>query len=73
MLKTNFLILTESEILPNMIRAINRGAYLVKFTFLSISENEFFQEIKCDGITSLHGIHVYDYIEFLKKLFVYII
>ena len=26
--------------------------------FLLISENEFFLEIKRDGITSLHGIHV---------------
>ena len=24
---------------------------------LMISENEFFHEIKCDRITSLHGIH----------------
>ena len=29
-----------------------------KIQFLLISENEFFHEIKCDGITSLHGIHV---------------
>ena len=27
--------------------------------FLSISENEFFYEIKRDGITSLHGIHIF--------------
>ena len=25
--------------------------------FLSLSENEFFHDIKRDGITSLHGIH----------------
>ena len=31
---------------------------MLEFRFLSISENEFFHEIKRDGITSLHGIHV---------------
>ena len=29
-----------------------------KMHFLLILENEFFHEIKSDGITSLHGIHV---------------
>ena len=28
-----------------------------KMYFLLISENEFFHEVKRDGITSLHGIH----------------
>ena len=29
-----------------------------KMHFLLISENNFFHEIKRDGITSMHGIHV---------------
>ena len=31
--------------------------------FLLISENEFFYEIKCDGITRLHGIRDKDLVE----------
>ena len=30
---------------------------ILKFHFLLMSENEFFNDIKRDGITSLHGIH----------------
>ena len=35
------MIFTGSEILPNMVEAVNR-----------CGENEFFHEIKCDGIIS---------------------
>ena len=34
-----------------------RGFLFDKINFLSISKNEFFHEIKHDGITSLHGVH----------------
>ena len=40
--------------LPNMIGAV---IIFSKMHFLLISANEFFPEIKRDGITSLHGIH----------------
>ena len=40
-----------------MIRAGTALIIFGKIHFLLISENEFFHEIKRDGITSFHGIH----------------
>ena len=34
--------------------------------FLIISENSFFHEVKRDGITSFHGIHV---VKFFKRMY----
>ena len=36
--------------------------------FLLISENEFFHEIKLDGITSLHVIHVFIDLSIIKAM-----
>ena len=63
MKKTHFLILAGSVFCQKMTKAVNRSAvnrlshFFGKIHFLLISENEFFQEIKRDGITIFHGIH----------------
>ena len=40
-----------------MIGAVTAPIIFGKVHFLLISANEFFHEIKRDGITTLHGIH----------------
>merc|ERR1719498_870629 len=42
-----------------MIGSIPALIIFCKIHFLLISENEFFHEMKCDGITSFHGIHAH--------------
>ena len=37
---------------------------MIRVNNLSISENEFFHEIKRNGITSLHGIHVWHVVSY---------
>ena len=41
----------------NLIGAVTAPVIFSQIHFLLISANEFFPEIKRDGITSLHGIH----------------
>ena len=55
--KTQFSDISRKCILPNMITVESALVIFGKMHFLAISENEFFHEIKRDGITSLHGIH----------------
>ena len=45
-------------ILPNMLGTVPTLIIFGKRHFLLRSENEFILEIKRDGMTSLHGIHV---------------
>ena len=46
------------QFLPNMIGVVFAPIICGEMHFLLISENLFFHDIKRDGITSLHGIHV---------------
>ena len=50
--KNPFLISAGSALLPSMINAVTVPIIFGKTHFLLISENEFYHEIKCNGITS---------------------
>ena len=54
----SFSDISRKCILPNVIGAVTAPIIFGQMHFLLISENEIFHEIKRDGITSLHGIHV---------------
>ena len=58
-MKNSISDINRKWILPNMIRARATLIIFGKMPFLLTSENEFTHEIKYDGITSLHGIHVF--------------
>ena len=56
-MKNSFSDISRKCIVPNMIRVVPASTIFSKMQFMVISENEFFHEIKRDGITSLQGIH----------------
>ena len=55
--KNPFCDVSRKWILPNTLRAVPALIIFGKIHLLLTSENDFFHEIKRDGITSLHGIH----------------
>ena len=57
-MKTLISDIRGKRILQNRIRAGTTLIIFGKIHFLSISEKGDFHEIKCDGRTSVHGIHV---------------
>ena len=57
-MNNSFSDISRKWIVPNMIGAVTPPIIFGNMHFLVISENEFTNEIKRDGITSLLGIHV---------------
>ena len=51
-MKNSFSNISRKCILPNMIGAVTVPIIFGKTYFLLISENEFFHEMKCNGMTS---------------------
>ena len=58
-MKNSFSDISRKCFLPHVNRTVPALIILGKMHILLISEKEFFHEIKRDGITSLHGIHVW--------------